>query len=106
MNTKPSSNIGPAGRWLIFSGVPMALLGALLTITLRHGLSGIANTFGQNAEPYILFFAPVVVCILGGVIYQRWPKRLVIPSGIIGWTIGLSLIYHYFWFGPGSYGHR
>ncbi len=73
----------------------------LMAFTLRHGLGGIADTFGQNAEPYVIFFTPVVIGIGGMVLYDHFPKRLIIPLGIIGWIIGLSVFYWYFWFGSG-----
>jgi len=69
---------------------------------LHHGLRGIESTFGQNAAPYVVFFTPVVIGVGGMVLYDYFPKRLVIPCGIFGWIVGMSLIYWYFWFGPGA----
>jgi hypothetical protein len=103
MNEKPPSGIGPSGRWLIFFGVPVAILGVLLTSTLHHGLNQIPKIVGEKSAPYFVFFTPVAVGVVGMVLYQYLPKRMHIPLGITGWIIGLSLIYWYFWFGPGAF---
>jgi hypothetical protein len=79
----------------------------LLVSTLHHGLvKSLAQAVGEKALPYVLFFTPVVIGIGGMVIYEYFPKRLIVPFGIAGWIIGLSLIYWYFWFGPGAFGHH
>jgi hypothetical protein len=107
MNKKNPNGIGPSGRWSIFFGIPVTILGILLNVTLPHGLEpGLANAVGETALPYVVFFTPVVIGVVGIVLYQYLPKRLVIPLGIVGWIVGLSLIYWYFWFGPGSFGHH
>jgi hypothetical protein len=107
MNKQHPPSIGPSGRWLIFFGIPMAILGILLTFTMRHGLDkGLVHAFGETALPYVIFFTPVVIGIGGMVLYEHFPKRLVIPFGIVGWIVGLSLIFWYFWFGPGAFGHH
>jgi hypothetical protein len=101
-----TKGIGPSGRWLIFSGIPVATLAVLLVSTLHHGLNQIPKIVGETSAPYVVFFTPVVIGIGGMVLYEHFPKRLVIPLGIAGWIIGLSLIYWYFWFGPGAFGHH
>ena len=107
MNKKYPHGIGPSGRWLIFAGIPTAILAVLLVSTLHHGLvKSLAQAVGEKALPYVLFFTPVVIGIGGMVIYEYFPKRLIVPFGIAGWIIGLSLIYWYFWFGPGAFGHH
>ncbi|MFZ1074593.1 MAG: hypothetical protein WAO21_14290 [Verrucomicrobiia bacterium] len=107
MNEKPPHGVGPSGRWLIFAGLPVAILGILLVSTLRHGLEpGLANAVGEKALPYVLFFTPVVIGFGSMALYEHFPKRLVVPLGILGWIVGLSLIYWYFWFGPGSFAHH
>jgi hypothetical protein len=104
MKSNDPQGVGPLGRWPIFFGVPMAILGLLLVTTMRKGFR--ATAFGQDAEPYIIFFTPIIVGLLGYSLYKLLPRRLIIPLGIVGWAIGLSLIYWYFWFGPGAFGHH
>jgi hypothetical protein len=106
MNEKRPHGVGPAGRSLIFGGIPVAILAVLLVSTLHHGLNQIPEIVGEKAAPYIMFFTPVVF-VFGSIVLQEYfPKRLVVPFGILGWIVGLSLIYWYFWFGPGSFGYK
>lgn len=106
MNEKSPNAIGRAGRFLIFGGIPLSILAVMLVSTLHHGLNEIPKIVGETAAPYVVFFTPVLVGYGCMFFYERFPKRLVIPIGIVGWVIGLSLIYWYFWFGPGSFGHH
>jgi len=98
--------VGAQGRWLIFSGVNVAVLGLLLQIGCRDGLDhGLVKAIGEKALPYVLFFCPVTVVGIGYIVFKLLPQKIVFPLGIGGWIIGLLLIYEYFWFGPGSFGH-
>jgi hypothetical protein len=106
MSAKPPDKIGRAGRWLIFAGIPTAVVAVLVVSTLHHGLNQIPQFVGEKAAPYIVFFTPVVIGFGGMFLYEHFPKRLVIPCGLVGWVIGFSLIYWYFWFGPGAFGHH
>jgi hypothetical protein len=74
-NNKASS-LGPSGYRIVFFGVPLLFFALLLVIVMRHGL--------------------------GQILYKYFPKRHVIPVGIICWAISLMLLYWYFWFGPGK----
>ena len=102
MNSKVPYGIGPGVRWLIFAGIPFAIISVLFTTTERS----LGHFVGQNAEPYIIYFVPAVIGIASMVLYDHFPKRLVIPFGIIGWILGLSFIYWYNCFGPGAFGHH
>jgi hypothetical protein len=106
MSGKYSNGIGPAGRSLIFGGIPVTILAVLLVSTLHHRLNQIPKIVGESAAPYVVFFTPVVIIFGSILLHEHLPKRLVIPLGITGWILGLSLIYWYFWFGPGSFGHN
>ncbi len=92
--------IGAAGRWLIFAGVPCAVV-ALLFVCLEPGHL-IERVVGEKALPYVLYFTPAVVVILGKVLYERVPKAAVIPYGVVGWVATASLLCWFFWFGPGA----
>jgi hypothetical protein len=95
-----------SGRWLIFAGIPTAFLAVMLVTTLPHGIEPeLSNAVGEKALPYVVFFTPAVIGFGGLVLYEKFPKRLVLPFGIAGWVLGLSLIYWYFWFGPGAFSH-
>jgi hypothetical protein len=107
MNQKYPHGIGPAGRSLILGGVPVAITSILLASTLRHGLEpGLANAVGEKALPYFVFFTPVVIGLGSITLEKYYPKQLAIFFGIAGWVTGLSVLYWYFWFGPGAFGHH
>jgi hypothetical protein len=55
--------------------------------------------------PYVVAGVPAAVMILSMVLYGHFPKRLVIPLGIVGWMIHVSVLCWFFWFGPGAFGH-
>ena len=101
MNQKYPHGIGPVGYWLIFLGVPW-LAGAILTCTWRLLL----HIVGEQALPYILFFAPVSVGIVCMILYNYLPRQLMILIGVVAWMLTFSLLYWYFWFGPGAIGHH
>jgi hypothetical protein len=102
VNKKYPYGIGPGGRWLIFAGIPLSVIAILFTTTERS----LDRIVGHAAEPYVLFFVPAAIAITGMVFYDYFPKRLIIPIGIIGWIMGLSIMYWYSWFGPGAFGHH
>lgn len=93
-----SHRITRPGRWIIFAGLPFAVLAVIFTITD----GSIAHAVGQNAEPYVLFFGPVAIILGGRILYGGFPKQMVIPVGITGWVIGILIMYWYFWVGPGA----
>jgi hypothetical protein len=105
MNEKKPDGLGPSGRWLMFGGIPVAILGVLLTLTESHGIDGLAHNVGEKALPNVLVYVPLAIVLGGWVLYKYFPKRLVIPFGMARWIIGFSLIYWHYWFGPGSFGH-
>lgn len=106
MRSQPATEIRGTVRWPIFFGVPVAVLGILITFTLPHGLGGIKRLFGLTLEPYVIFFTPALIGAIGIVLYKCLPKQSIIPLGIVGWIVGISLICRYFWFGPGAFGHH
>lgn len=103
MNKKHPYGIGPTGRWLIFAGFPFSFCAILLTSTMTNdgGIRGISEKF----LPYVIAGVPSALMIGGMVLYGYLPKRLVIPVGIIGWAISVSVLCWFFWFGPGALGY-
>jgi hypothetical protein len=99
-NSMKEKYIGSGGRWLIFAGIPLAICAALFVIAEpNHRLQ---HAVGEKAFPYILFFTPAAIVIGGMILYDHFPKRLVIPIGIVGWIIHFTLLCWFFWFGPGA----
>jgi hypothetical protein len=104
MNNKYPHGIGPAGLWLIFGGIPLAVLAIFFAVTEQH--HALENAVGEKVFPYVLAGVPAVIMISGMVLYGHFPKRLVIPLGIVGWMIHISVLCWFFWFGPGAFGHH
>jgi|ERR1017187_371455 chromate transport protein ChrA len=102
MKLQDPQKIGRAGRWLIFAGVPFAIIAVLFTMTIRS----LSEIVSESARPYVLFFVPVAIIISAWVLYRVFPKRLIIVCGIAGWIIGFSVMYWFFWVGPGAFGHH
>lgn len=101
MNEKPPHGIGPAGRWIIFSGI-IWLVVAILICTSKS----ILIIVGEKGLPYVIFFVPAVFGIVCMVFYNRFPKSLIIPIGIVGWILAISLLCWLNWFGPAAFGHH
>jgi hypothetical protein len=75
MNEKYPYGIGPAGRWLIFAGLPLAICAVLYTslATNGGGIRGVSERF----LPYVIFFVPAAIC------YGFNSHRNFSPIGII-----------------------
>jgi hypothetical protein len=81
--------VGVAGRWITFSGVPLAVCAILLSLTLTH--DGSIRGVSENWLPYVIFFLPFVIIVLGKILYDACPSRYVIPFGVCGWIVTLVL---------------
>jgi hypothetical protein len=103
MSAKHPQIIGPAGYWLIFAGIPIAIIAILAASTLRDGnVRGVS----ERALPYVVFGVPAAILVGCRELYHHVPKRLVIPFGIGGWIIAFSVMCWFFWFGPGVIGYH
>lgn len=101
MREKRSKIIGPAGYWMIFAGVPIAIMAIMLASTLRDGnIRGVS----EGALPYVILFVPLAIIVGCHELYRHVPQRLVIPIGIVGWVISVSVMCWFCWFGPGAIG--
>jgi hypothetical protein len=93
--------VGEAGRWWLFSGIPISVSAILLACVVRHGsIRGIS----ERALPYVTLGVMAVLISGGRELYHRCPKRLIVPLGIAGWIIASSVLLWYYWFGPGAFG--
>jgi hypothetical protein len=97
---KSSHGIGPGGRWLIFSGVPIGILAILMVLTSRDG--GNMRGVSEKYLPYVIVLLFTVVFVVCRELYHRFPKHLIIPFGCVGWMITVVLLCWFFWFGPGA----
>jgi hypothetical protein len=86
MKRKKPENIGRAGHWLIFAGVPFAIAAAPFVITESH--HSLEHAVGSNALPYLVFFGPAIIVVGSRIFYDQFTKGLTIQIGISGWIIG------------------
>jgi hypothetical protein len=95
--------ISPVGRWIIFAGIPLSVWAIFFVTTEPH--HALEQAVGEKIFPYILAGVPATLMIGGMVLFNRFPKNLVVPFGIIGWIIHVTALCWFFWFGPGAFGH-
>jgi hypothetical protein len=89
-----SKIIGPAGYWLIFAGVPMAIIAVLMAFTMHDGdIRGVS----ERALPYVLLSVPLAIIVGCRELYHHVPKHLVIPFGVVGWIVVAILVMCRFW---------
>lgn len=91
--TRQPRMVSRRDSWLIFSGIPFSVL-AIYSVMVgpsEHQL------VGQNAEPYVVFFVPALIVIIAMLVFNHFPKRLVVPLGIIGWIITFVIVCSYSW---------
>jgi len=87
MDEMPRSCIGHFGRYLIFSGSGMALI-ALCMLMLKP----LERVSGEAALPYLIL-ALVITCVLAtSLLFERCPKRLVLPIGFFGWFVAFLML--------------
>jgi hypothetical protein len=62
------------------------------------------QTFGIRGTAYFFLGTVAALWLISSILYERYiPQRLIIPIGIVGWALTLSLLVWYFWFaGQGS----
>ena len=100
MKEKHPSAIDPKLRWVIFAGIPLAIVAILFAIAEPH--HALEHAVGAKLLPWVLYFVPATIVIIGMVVYDRFPQRLVVPLGIVGWIVHVSILCWFFWFGPGA----
>ena len=77
--------LGPAGPWLVFSGVPLSFV-ALLTVFVVRSDGRIFHV-SERYLPYAMLVSVMGIIVVFREIFYHLPKRLIIPFGVIGWTI-------------------
>ena len=102
-SAEPPQSIGPAGYWLIFSGIPVAIIAILAASTLRGGdIRGVS----ERALPYVVFGVPLVILVGCRVLYHHVPKRLIVPLGFFSLIIAFLVTGWFFLYGPGVIGNH
>jgi hypothetical protein len=79
--------VGPGGRGRIYFGAPLFVM-ALLA---QH-FERLLDKVGARTGVYVALGICLVIFAVSLVLYDRIPPKLVVPIGIIGWLLTLSLI--------------
>jgi hypothetical protein len=87
MGENSQSHIGPFGRYIIFAGTGMMFM-ASCTFMFKP----LARIFGENALPYVIIGLGTASIFGTLFVYDRCPKRLIIPAGALGWLLTLVLL--------------
>jgi hypothetical protein len=58
--------------------------------------------FGEKYFVYVALGIVLAITAVSLFLYDRIPKRFIIPIGIVGWMLILSLVIWFFFFGPGA----
>jgi len=90
MNKKSPQSIGTFVRWIIFWGAPMLPIISLVLI-----YDSLAHAIGEHVAPYVCLGIAAVITVACMVSYEHFPQRLIIPVGIIGWALTISLGFWY-----------
>jgi hypothetical protein len=102
MNESPQKLIGRPGYWLIFAGIPWALISLIyVPIEAHGGLEHLLRILGAKTYSYLLGACVLVIYVGAWVIYDKFPKTWIVCCGSDGWIVGFGLLYWFFWFGPG-----
>ena len=88
--------IRPSDHLRIYFGFPI-----FITALLKPLFERLPHYFGEKYFVYVALGIFLVIVAISLFLYDRIPKRFVIPIGIIGWMLTLSLIAWFFFFGPG-----
>jgi EamA domain-containing membrane protein RarD len=87
MNKQNPRGMNEGARRMIFAGVPVCILAALVLI------DSVEHLISEKVWPYIFLVTVGIVTALGMVAYRATPKRLILPFGIIGWLISFSILF-------------
>jgi hypothetical protein len=88
----------PSDYLHIYFGFPFFII-ALATPFFKW----LPRLFGESYFVYVALGIALAIIAASMVLYDRIPKRFIIPIGIIGWLLTLSLICWFFFFGQGAW---
>ena len=60
-----------------------------------------ARIVGERALPYVLVLALMVIVGTSFYLYDRIPRRFILPIGLLGWMLLITFGCWYGWFGAG-----
>lgn len=88
MNENQPFGVGTFGRFVIFSGVGMVFM-AFFSFASK----ALDRALSENILLCVVF-GMLTISVLGVMyFFQRCPKRLIIPIGIVSWLLAFLLIF-------------
>ena len=88
MNENPRPAVGPFGRYITFSGTGMVFM-AVCTYLIKP----LESSSGEKALPYLILGLGTASVLATNILYERCPKRLIIPVGLVGWVLTFLLLF-------------
>ncbi len=79
--------VGAFGRYIIFAGTGMVFM-AVCTFMLEP----LARISGEKLLPYLIVGLGIASIFGTMFLYDRCPKRLIIPIGLVGWLLTFLLL--------------
>jgi tryptophan-rich sensory protein len=93
MDENSQSRVGPFGRYIIFAGTGMVFM-AVCTFMFKP----LARVSGEKLLPYVILGLGMASIFGTLFFYDRCPKRLIIPIGLVGWLLTFLLLLLHNWF--------
>lgn len=93
MDENSQSRVGIFGRYIIFAGTGMVFM-AVCTFMPEST----ERVIGEKALPYAFLGLIAASIFATGYFYDRCPKRLIIPIGLVGWLLTCLLLLLHNWF--------
>jgi hypothetical protein len=96
--------IGQTGRLKIYFGAPIFIMAAAGMLTSLF--ESLERLIGPSVAPYVMLGMALLILAAAWALYDHIPEKVIIPIGIIGWMLTLSLIFWFCFYGPGAWGHH
>jgi hypothetical protein len=93
--------VGAGGHGRIYAGAPMSIMAFLMFFYGEKFL----NKFGNATGAYLGLGIFFVILVAGLILRDHLPPKLLIPIGIIGWLLTLSLFIWFGFFSPAAFGN-
>ena len=95
MNENPRPLVGPFGRYITFSGTGMVFMAVC-----EYLIKPLERISGEKPLPYVILGLGAASVLATNILYERCPKRLIIPVGLAGWVFTFLLLFlgNWLWF--------
>ena len=88
MNERPSSKLGPFGRYIVYSGASLSFVLVFIFFVMRP----LEGYLGERPLPYLIFGIVIAATAVDRFFYRRLSQRTILLVGIIGWLFTFLLL--------------